>query len=126
MKKKIHILPVLLFISLLSASLFTACDKDTNSYVDVLVVNEGNRAPVSGVKVEFYQNSCSPSDYNYTVGVTDENGIFSTYFVAPAILSIKASLTAADGGTRYGYGTVRLVEGETKTATITLEAKVEY
>lgn len=129
MKKKILVLPVLLFISLLSSLLFTSCDKDTNCYVEVLVVNKSNRAPVSDAKVELYQHNCSPNDYNYATGVTDENGKFTTHFGAPAILTIKVThATTTNGvvGTRTGYGTVRLIEGETKEATVALDSEIVY
>lgn len=121
MKKKISILSLLLFISLLPVAIFTACDKDTNSYVDVLVVNEVGRAPVSGVTVELYQNNCDTSDYKYTIGITDANGIFSTYYDTPGILEIEATLATPDG-IRHGHGTVRLVEGETRTVQVALGA----
>ena len=125
MKRKISTLAALLFISLLPAAFFTSCDKDTNSYVDVLVLNEQGRTPVSGVTVELFQNNCDPSDYKYAIGVTDAKGIFSTHYDSPGILEIKATLSTGDGGYRRGKGNVRLVEGETKTAEVTLGA-VEY
>ena len=87
MKKKIHILSVLLFISLLPTVLFTACDKDTNCYVDVLVLDEATRKPVSNVIVELYQGNNITDGLNYDTGVTNEEGIYSTHFVAPAIIS---------------------------------------
>jgi len=121
MKKKISTLSLLLFISLLPLALFTACDKDTNSYVDVLVVNEEGRTPVSGVTVELYQQNCDPSDYKYVKGITNLSGIFSTHYDSPGILEIEATLETPDG-TRHGHGTVRLVEGETQTAQVSLGA----
>ena len=126
MKKKIHILSVLLFISLLPMTLFTACDKDTHCYVDVLVVDEATRNPVSGVVVELYQNAGSADDLNYDAGETNGEGIYSTYFNAPAIISIRASYPVENGGVRRGTGTVRLVEGEKKTAQVTLETQPYY
>lgn len=126
MKKKFHILPLLLFFSILPLAFFTSCDKDTNCYVDVLVVDEATRVPVSGVEVMLYQNNGSPNDRNYAVGITNEEGIFSTHFPAPAILSIKATYAVENNGFRYGTGTVRLVQGETKKATITLESGIHY
>ena len=67
MKKKFHILPLLLFFSILPLAFFTSCDKDTNCYVDVLVVDEATRVPVSGVEVMLYQNNGSPNDRKGTV-----------------------------------------------------------
>lgn len=126
MKKKIHILSVLLFISVLPLTIFTSCDKDTNSYVDVLVVNESDRAPVPGVKVQLYQHNPDPQDVNYVEGVTDANGVFSAQYHAPGILNIKATLNVENNGYRTGKGSVRLIEGETKTAQITLGTEIFY
>ena len=126
MKKKIHSLSLLLFFSLLPLGLFTACDHDTNCYLDVLVVDELTKAPVKGANVELYQNNCDPSDHNYQLGVTDANGIFSTYFIAPGIFSIKASLNVENGGQRIGAGTVRVIEGETKTTQVVLGTDINY
>lgn len=126
MKKKIHILSVLLFISLLPLTLFTSCDKDTVSYVDVLVVNEGTRVPVPGVKVQLYQHNCDATDVNYAEGITDINGIFHAEYSAPGILNIKATLEVENNGWRTGKGSVRLLEGETKTAQITLGSEIFY
>lgn len=126
MKKKIHIFSVLLFISLLPLSLFTSCDKDTTSYVDVLVVDEGNRAPVPGVKVQLYQHNCDASDYNYAEGITNAEGIFSSQYNAPGIINIRVTLDVENNGWRTGKGSVRLIEGETKTAQITLGSEIFY
>jgi len=126
MKKKINRLCLLLFISLLPVALFNSCDDDTNCYLDVLVIDETTKAPVSAVNVELYQNNCDESDYNYRKGVTGSDGIFSTYFEAPGIYSIKASLNLTTGGQRQGNGTVRTIEGETKTTTVVLTSDVHY
>ena len=120
------LLPVILFFSLLSIPLFSSCDKDTNSYLDVLVINEGDRTPVPGVKVELYQNNCDPSDLNYSTGVTDGNGSYSAKFTAPAIINIKATLAVENEGVRIGTGSARLIEGETKTAQVILKTEIEY
>jgi hypothetical protein len=126
MKKKINRLCLLLFISLLPATLFTSCDDDTNCYLDVQVIDEVTKAPVSGAIVELYQNNCDPSDYNYRSGVTDGTGTYSTSFVAPGIYSIKATLNLAEGGYRLGTGTVRTLEGETKVTQVILTADIRY
>ena len=126
MKKKINRLCLLLFISLLPTALFSSCDKDTNCYLDVLVVDENTKAPISGAIVELYQNNPDPSDYNYRNGVTGTDGIYSTFFEAPGIFSVKASLNLAEGGQRRGTGTVRTIEGETKTVTVILTNDVYY
>ncbi|MBR1784524.1 MAG: hypothetical protein IJ760_03680 [Bacteroidales bacterium] len=126
MKKKIASFSALLFFSVLTFTLFSACDSDTNSYLDVLVLDELTRKPVSGVNVELYSRNCDVSDYNYQKGVTGADGIFSTYYIAPAILSVKCIYPLAEGGYRQGMGTVRLLEGQTKTAEITLESSIRY
>ena len=126
MKKKIHLFSVLLFISLLPMVFFTACDKDTNCYIEVLVVDEATLDPVSGVSVVLYQQNGNSEDFNYETGVTDANGTFSTHFVAPAIISIRARLDVANGGYREGNATVRLVEGEVKNAKVILETAPHY
>ena len=126
MKKKINRLCLLLFISLLPMASFTSCDSDTNCYLDVQVIDETTKAPVSGATVEIYQNNCDPSDYNYQLGVTNAEGIFSTYFLAPGIFSIKASLNVENGGQRRGTGTVRVIEGETKRTEVILGNDIHY
>lgn len=126
MKKKINRLCLLLFISLLPMPLFTSCDDDTNCYLDVQVIDEATKAPVSGAVVEIYQNNCDPSDYNYRMGTTGTDGIFSTMFEAPGIFSLKATLNLTDGGYRMGNGTVRTIEGETKTTTVVLTSDLHY
>lgn len=126
MKKKILRLCLILFISLLPATLFTACDSDTNSYLEVLVLDELTKAPVSGVTVQVYQNNCDESDYNYRIGVTNASGIYSTYFEAPGIMSILATYNVANGGQRRGSGTVRIIEGETKNVQIILGNDIFY
>ncbi|MBR4739190.1 MAG: hypothetical protein IK058_04215 [Bacteroidales bacterium] len=126
MKKKINRLCLLLAFSLLPTALFTSCDSDTNCYLDVQVIDEVTKEPVSGATVQLYQNNCDESDYNYRVGTTDEKGIFSTFFEAPGIFSIKASLNLETGGQRQGTGTVRTLEGEKRTAVVVLTTDLHY
>ena len=126
MKKKINRLCLLLFISLLPITLFSSCDDDTNCYLDVQVVDEATKTPVSGATVEIYQNNCDPSDYNYRMGTTDASGTYSTFFEAPGIFSIKATLNLTEGGYRMGTGTVRTLEGETKVTQIILTSDIRY
>lgn len=122
MNKKATFLSALLFISMLSLSLFTSCDKDTNCYLDVLVVDEATRTPISGVNIVINQTGGSV----YDEGITGENGIYSTHFSAPAVLYINASLPMPNEGERRGNGAVRLVEGEVKTVTIPMPADIYY
>lgn len=123
MNKKATFLSALLFISMLSLSLFTSCDKDTNCYLDVLVVDEATRAPISGANIVIYQNSGGTV---HDEGITGENGIYSTHFSAPAVLYIDAKLPMPNEGERRGNGAVRLVEGEVKTVTIPMPADIYY
>ena len=124
MKKKFNISALILFFSLLPTAIFISCDKDTNCYLDVLVLEEGERTPVSGAKIIIDQESGSV----YAEGVTEGNGKFSTYFTAPAILNVTAEMLvdAENNGYRRGSTTVRTVEGETRTATVTLPKQILY
>ena len=124
MNKKRILFPALLFISLLTAAVFSACDKDTNCYLDVLVVEEGSRVPVSGAKIEITQESGSVHDE----GETGADGKYSTHFPAPAILTVNAKLLTdvENNGYRTGSTTVRTADGETVTAIVTLATEVHY
>lgn len=124
MKKKFKISALILFFSLLPTAIFISCDKDTNCYLDVLVLEEGERTPVSGAKIIIDQESGSV----YAEGVTEGNGKFSTYFTAPAILNVTAEMLVDEenNGYRRGSTTVRTVEGETRTATVTLPKQILY
>lgn len=127
MKKKSLILSALLFFSILPISLFTSCDKDTNCYLDVTVIDEATRVPVSAVAVEVMQDGGNVHAW----GITDGGGKYSTHFGAPAIVKIKATLQLYNEagqkvGQRRGETSVRLVEGETISANITLVTKPYY
>lgn len=122
MNKKVTLLSLILFISMLSMSLFSSCDKDTNCYLDVLVVDETTRAPISGVQIVISQDGGAVHDE----GVTNGEGIYSTHFNAPAILKINATLDMGNSGERRGSGAVRLIEGEVKTVTIPMPAEIFY
>lgn len=124
MKKKTNISALILFFSLLPMAFFASCDKDTNCYLDVLVLEEGQRTPVSGAKIVINQESGSV----YAEGVTEGNGKFSTHFSAPAILNVSAELLVdeVNNGYRRGSTTVRIVEGESTTATVTLPQQILY
>ena len=122
MKKKTLNLAVVLFFSLLSATLFLCCDKDTNCYLEVQVYQGNTENAVSNAQVQVYQMVCDSSDHTYRAGVTDENGIFKVTYAAPAILKVKVTrfLDTIRPDFHVGYDTVRiktkLVEGETTTA----------
>lgn len=125
MDKKNKISVAILFFSLLSAAVFEACDKDTNCYLDVKVVNGNTEIPISGAVIEIYQTACDSSDYNYTRGITDGSGTFSTSYNAPGVMRVKASFQLDTSyydnfAFRVGDGNVRIVEGEKKVCTIHL------
>ena len=126
MKKKIHSFSLLLFFSLLPMVLFTSCDDDTNCYLDVQVIDEVTKAPLSGITVELYQINCDESDYNYRKGITGADGIYSTFFEHPGIYSVKATLEMEPVGYRMGTGTVRIIEGEKKSTTVVLTTDIRY
>lgn len=128
MKKKNTTLAALLFFSLLPMTLFLSCDKDTNCYLEVQVYNGSTENPISGASVELYQTACDTSDYNYTAGVTDENGVFKATYPAPGILKVRVRriLDTVRPDRSIGYRrndpetSTRLKEGETVTATVHL------
>ena len=137
MKKKNLFLSAMLFFSILPLTLFTSCDKDTNCYLDVKVVDETSVNPISGevisgipipgAEIEVYQDGGSV----HAKGITNGDGVYSTYFNAPAIVKIKAALQLYDGagnpaGQRRGETSVRLIQGETVTGKITLGSQVYY
>lgn len=122
MNKKITLLSLALFFSMLSCSIFSSCDKDTNCYLDVLVVDETSRAPIPGAKITINQNGGSVHDE----GITNENGLYQTHFSAPAVVNINAVLDMGNTGERRGSNAVRLIEGEVKTVTIPMPAEIFY
>lgn len=125
MKKKNILTTLLLFFSILPMTLFTSCDKDTNCYLDVFVVDDATQAPISGAIVEVFQDGGNKK----ASGVTGGDGIYSTHFISPAIVKIKATLQVLDDsgfpmGSRIGETSVRLIEGETLKAKVTLTSQL--
>ena len=135
MKKKNLLLSAMLFFSTLSISLFASCDKDTKCYLDVKVVEESVVDPISGTAisgvtvpgatVEVYQDG----GIVHANGITNGSGIYSTYFDAPAIVKIKAKEQVYNAagqaiGERRGETAVRLKQGETVSALITLGSQL--
>lgn len=122
MKKKTLSLAVVLFFSLLSATLFLCCDKDTNCYLEVQVYQGNTENTVSNAQVQVYQMACDSSDHTYRAGVTDDNGVFKVTYTAPAILKVKVTRIYDTLRPDHckGYDTVlvntKIVEGETKVA----------
>lgn len=126
MKKKILFASAVLFFSILPMLLFTGCDKDTNSYLEVLVIDDTTKEPISGANVDITQSGGGTISVH---GVTDSKGIFKATFKAPAIVKVKASLPIPieqGGGERRGETQVRLLEGETLTAKISLTEQVYW
>ena len=140
MKKKILTFASLLLIGGLSVFFFAACDKDTNSYAEITVVDQNDGKPVYNAFVKIDSNE---SDYGDTTtssavnasGFTDATGVFRATFSAPAIFNVYV---VYENDTMYneqydavnfycyrdGKGTIRLREGETVKNTITLMSKV--
>ena len=126
MKKKILFASVMLFFSILPMLLFTGCDKDTNCYLEVSVIDDDTKAPIPNAIIDISQ---SGGGVVHVQGVTDNGGNFKATFKAPAIVKVKASLPRPDaqgGGERRGETQVRLLEGETLTAKISLTGQYYF
>ena len=126
MMKKILFASAMLFFSILPMAFFTSCDKDTNSYLDVFVTDDVTKLPIPAATVDITQ---SGGGIIHVTGITGPDGIFSTSFKAPAIVKVKATLPipiAQGGGERRGETQVRLLEGETLTAKISLTEQVFF
>lgn len=139
MKKKNLYLSVMLFFSILPLALFTGCDKDTNCYLDVKVIGPSTvnpisgetygGGPVAGAIVEIFQSNIAGSVSDR--GTTNSDGVYSTHFKAPAIVNIKAAQQLYDAagqpaGQYRGETSVRLIEGETLSPTITLGSQIIF
>lgn len=140
MKKKIFALATLLLIGGLSVFFFAACDKDTDCYVEITVIDETTKKPLPLVFVKIDSNE---SDYGDTTtssavnatGYTDMNGIFRATFSAPAILNVYAVWETGYDEIytpdiyycyRDGKNTIRLREGETVKSTVVLMSKLNH
>ena len=130
MKKKILAIACFVLMGGLSAFFFGACDKDTTCYVQITVVDEITKQPVSGAIVKILDVDTS---FGNTYGITSANGVFETQFSAPAILNVTAEYETGYDELytpeffycyRKGKNTIRLKEGETVTTTINLEKDV--
>ena len=127
MKKKFFVAACVLLISGLAACFMNSCDKDTNCYLQVTVKDsKGGLVPHAWVKVDI------DSSYVSRQGYTNAQGRFDTVFEAPAIFNINAKfehdtfyteIYTRDNYYCYqkGNNTVRLKEGETVEATVTLD-----
>ena len=113
----------------LSAFFFGACDKDTNCYVEITVIDEITNLPVKGANVKIdIDNS-----YVNAEGVTNAAGRFDAVFSAPAIFNVAVKYETGYDDTytpdvfycyRKGNNTIRLKEGETVKSTVILEEAI--
>lgn len=129
MKKNFLALVCLILISGFSVFFFSACDKDTNCYVEVTVLDETTKAPIPGafVKIDI------DSSYINAQGYTNASGRFDTLFAAPAIFNVVAiyetgydSIYTKDQFYCYrkGSNTIRLKEGEIVTSTVNVGSEI--
>lgn len=129
MMKKFFALALISLIGGLSAIFFNACDKDTNCYVRVNVIDEVTNAPVGGafVKIDI------DSSYVKAEGITDAMGIFDATFDAPAIFNVNVTFETGYDDVytpdiyycyRKGSNTIRLKEGDTVYSTVVLEKTI--
>ena len=116
MKKSFLITFSALIICAFSAVLFASCDKETDSTVQVVVIDEETNQPFQGVNVKISKDN---SEVSYE-GVTDANGHVKATFKAPAIFDVKATyetgMTDPSTGERFyreGKNSVRLEDGQT-------------
>lgn len=140
MKKKCLFILSLVLLSGLT-TLFSGCDKDTNSYVDVYVVDEATKRPLQHAYVKIDIENSYVNDEGYTQG----DGHYLTQFRDPAIFNVYVEYEDYDCyGIHYdengepsfdyapsiykcyrtGSNTVRLKEGETVEVTVNVSAEV--
>ncbi|KWW30613.1 MAG: hypothetical protein AUK63_831 [bacterium P3] len=131
MKKKGLIVSGVLFFSILGVGALHSCDKDTYSYLDVTVIDQSTGTAVPNAFVTVSANGSSVG----AAGVTDEKGVFSTKFAAPAVFDIDARMTVIDTPAypleqwylhRDGSSSVRLKDSETVSATVYIGETVTY
>lgn len=137
MKKKGLIAVGILFFSALGAITFQSCDKDTYSYLDVTVVEQATGHVVPHAAVTISASGSTVGDFGYT----DDEGVFSTKFAAPAVFDINARMfiiettvdSISDPSTiTYTYkhfhsdgsSSIRLKEGETVESTVYINGDI--
>ena len=122
MKKKRTLWCGILLISALSVIAFSSCDKDTWCYLEVSVIDQATKSPLPAAHVRINMDG-SIDDR----GITDEAGVYSTKFAAPAIFNVSARTLYVDTLNpsvpffRKGIKSVRLKEGETVQVTVEIE-----
>ncbi len=112
-------------------SLFVACDKDTDCYVTVNVIDIMKITDSIGSRVDTLPvpDAFVKIDIDSSEGYTDVSGTFRTVFAAPAIFNVAVKLNVLDENYdpskfdvyRRGSGTIRLREGDTVFSTVILE-----
>lgn len=119
----------MLFFSILPLALFTSCDKDTNCYLKVFVIDDDTKMPISGAFVIISQRNggtvSNQEDQDKGKNITGPDGTYTAKFSAPAIVTVNVALHVT-GGERRGETQVRLLEGETLTAKINLTSQIYY
>lgn len=130
MKKKGLLLGCALFISILGVATLISCDKDTYSYLDVTVIDQSTGRVVPSAYVEIGTTGSTVGASGYT----NESGVFSTKFTAPAVFDIKAQIIIIDTPAyplnqwhlhRDGISSVRLKESETVSTTVYIDEEVK-
>jgi len=116
MKKSFLTTISVLIISAFALTVFASCDKETDSTISVIVIDEETNQPFQGVAVKIAKDN---SEVNVE-GVTDANGRFKATFKAPAIFDVIATyetgMTDPTTGERFyreGKNSARLIDGET-------------
>ena len=124
MKKKGLICASILLISALSFAFFTACDKDTDSHLEVTVYDATGKILQPNAFVRVYTDNGTVEQR----GFTGDDGIFKTDFAAPGVFNVNVlkeipdSVWNEQGYLCYldGNSSVRLKEGEIVTTEIRL------
>ena len=129
MKKKIFALVCLALIGGFSIFSIASCDKDTDCYVQITVVDEVTHAPIKGVFVKIDIDD----SYINAQGYTNAMGRFDTVFSAEAIFNVAAIYETGYDSIykrenffcyRKGNNTIRLKEGDTVYSTVNLESEI--
>lgn len=129
MKKKILAIVCLALIGGFSIFSIVACDKDTDCYVNINVVDEVTHAPIQDVFVKIDING----SYVNSEGYTDAMGVFETVFPAEAIFNVYAEYETGYDSVytrelfhcyRKGTNTIRLKAGDTVYSTVNLETDI--
>lgn len=129
MKKKALLLAGALLFNTLGALVFTSCDKDTYSHLEVTVKDQLNNHTVPNAMVIINMDGGSIADTGYT----NDDGVYKTEFAAPAVFNLYTKAFVIDTPAhpidqyicyRTGSSSIRLKEGETVTAVIPLESTI--